>query len=309
MEEAHRLFPDLVVILMTGFGTIETAVKALKGGAYDYILKPFKLDEILHSVGRALEHQRLQAENIQLQEMNRRLAEIDQIKMNLLRAISHEFRTPLTVICGWVDLIFGELSSSESSLLTEGLNAIRDSSLRLNRMIFNLLEFVAISRDQVRIKSDDVELLPLVEGAWKQLEEEAKEEGVSLVKVFPPDLPRLRADSEKMKVVILNLLENAIKFNESGGSVLVEGAAEKDRNEVLLRIHNTQGEIPPDRLSELLKPFAQADMSITRSGSGLGLGLTVAKGIVEAHQGKLLIWSEPGKGTTVEVHLPLPEKQ
>lgn len=308
-EQALALFPDLVVILMTGFGTIETAIKSLKGGAYDYILKPFKLDEMLHAVRRGLEQQRLRQENIQLNEINRRLKEIDQIKSNLLRAISHEFRTPLTVIYGWVDLLLGDQTAGQNPLQVEGLKAIKESSLGLGRIIFNLLEFVGLGKGEIRLKKERVDLLPLVEEALQQLEEEAKERDLTVEKAYPSDLPPLLADPEKMKILLFNLLENAVKFNERGGKVLVEAEMNPARDGLRLRIINTQGEIPQDRLAELMKPFTQADMSMTRSASGLGLGLAVAKGIAEAHQGEFHIGSEKGKGTTVEIKLPLPASE
>jgi len=308
-EQALALFPDLVVILMTGFGTIETAVKSLKGGAYDYILKPFKLDEILHAVRRGLEQQRLRQENIQLNEINRRLKEIDQIKSNLLRAISHEFRTPLTVIYGWVDLLLGDQTAGQNPLQVEGLKAIKESSLGLGRIIFNLLEFVGLGKGEMRLRKERVDLLPLVEEALQQLEEEAKERDLTVEKAYPSDLPPLLADPEKMKILLFNLLENAVKFNERGGKVLVEAEMNPARDGLRLRIINTRGEIPQDRLAELMKPFTQADMSMTRSASGLGLGLAVAKGIAEAHQGEFHIGSEKGKGTTVEIKLPLPASE
>ncbi len=308
MEHAHAIIPDLVVIVMTGFGTIETAIKALKGGAYDYILKPFKLDEILHVVRRALEQLRLQRENVQLNELNRRLSEIDQIKSNLLRAISHEFRTPLTVIHGWTDLLMGDSSCGQNSLAMEGLKAIKESSFRLGRMISNLLEYVGLTKAEgMRLAKEKVEILPLLEEAVQQSEEEAKQRSLTVVKSVDPDLSSLLADPGKMKILIFNLLDNAIKFNESGGRVEVEAQMAPSEGALKLRITNTKGEIPPDRLSELMRPFTQADMSVTRPASGLGLGLAVAKGIAEAHEGKFRIWSEKGKGSTAEILFPLPD--
>jgi len=306
MEQAQALFPALVVILMSGYGTIETAVKALKGGAYDYVLKPFKLEEILHVVKRALEQQRLQKENIQLNEINRRLTEIDQIKSNLLRAVSHEFRTPLTVIYGWIDLLSAD-HTTENALQAEGLKSIKESAMRLGRMITNLLEFVHLGLGDIHLRREEVDLLRLVEEAMQQLSEEAKEKELGIVKDFAPNCPPLLADPEKIKILIYNLLENAVKFNQPGGKVVVETKVTPAQNSMALRIINTRGDIPEDRLSELIKPFTQADMSITRSASGLGLGLSVAKGIVDCHQGAFHLQSEKGKGTTVKIEFPLPK--
>jgi signal transduction histidine kinase len=306
MEQAHALFPALVVILMSGYGTIETAVKALKGGAYDYVLKPFKLEEILHVVRRALEQQRLQKENVQLNEINRRLTEIDQIKSNLLRAISHEFRTPLTVIYGWIDLLLAD-QTTENALQAEGLKSIKESAMRLGRIVTNLLEFVHLGLGDIHLRREEVDLLRLVEEAMQQLSEEAKEKELGIVKDFAPNCPPLLADPEKIKILIYNLMENAIKFNQPGGKVVVEAKVTPAQNSMTLRIINTRGDIPEDRLPELMKPFTQADMSITRSASGLGLGLSVAKGIVDCHQGAFHLQSEKGKGTTVKIEFPLPK--
>jgi len=306
MEQAQRLFPDLVVILMSGYGTIETAVKALKGGAYDYMLKPFKLEEIMHAVRRALEQQRLEKENVQLSAVNRKLTEIDQIKSNLLRAISHEFRTPLTVIYGWIDLLLTDQDAEPNPLQAEGLKSIRESSLRLGRMITNLLEYVHLGMGDIHLRREEVAIVPPVEEALKQLEEEAKEKQLTITKDFGPDLPLLLADPEKVRILIYNLLENAVKFNQPGGRVIVEGRHLPNEGALLLRIINTYGEIPQDRLTELMRPFTQADMGITRSASGLGLGLAVAKGIVDWHRGEFHVKSERGRGTTVETKFPLP---
>jgi signal transduction histidine kinase len=144
-----------------------------------------------------------------------------------------------------------------------------------------------------------------VEEVVQQLEEEAKEKGLPITRDFAPDCPPLLADPEKIKILIYNLLENAIKFNQSGGKVMVEGGLVLAQNALVLRIINTRGELPQDRLAELVKPFTQADMSITRSASGLGLGLAVAKGIVDCHQAEFHIQSEKGRGTTVEIQFPL----
>ena len=103
MERVRGDHPDTAIVLMTGGATVESAVRALKGGASDYVVKPFRLAEIVHVVERCREQHGLRRENLQLNELNRRLQELDQVKSNLLSAVSHEFRTPLTIMHGWLD--------------------------------------------------------------------------------------------------------------------------------------------------------------------------------------------------------------
>jgi signal transduction histidine kinase len=302
MEQVRESSPGTVVILMTGGATVETAVRALKGGAYDYIIKPFTLPEILHTVGRGLEQRRLRQENIQLSELNRRLQELDQIKSNLLAAITHEFRTPLTVMSGWLDLLlahhFGPLSDKQR----ESLGVVRRGGIRLGRLIANLLVFVESDRRQLDWKRPPQGLGDLLQEIVAELTPEREERKVGFQVEIAPDAPPLFGDGERLRLLFFNLLENAIKFNEPGGEVLVR--AGRDGASLQVSITNTRGEIPEERIPRLLEPFTQGDMSASRAAGGLGLGLAVARLTLDAHGGQLAIESGEGKGTTVRVRLP-----
>ncbi len=303
MERVRERTPDTLVILMTGGATVESAVRALKGGAYDYILKPFSLPEIFRVVERGLEQQRLKQENVQLSELNRRLQEIDQIKSNLLSAITHEFRTPLTVMSGWLDLLLGGHFGQLSGKQRDSLTVVRRGTVRLGRLISNLLVFVESDRSQLSRKRLPLSLGDLLRDVAAELSPECEEQRVTLQVESLPALPPLPGDGERLRLLFLNLVENAIKFNEPSGEVAVR--AREDGQSFLVSITNTRGEIPADRIPGLLEPFAQGDMSATRSAGGLGLGLAVARLIVDAHGGQLEVESGQGRGTTVHVRLPL----
>lgn len=303
MERARLSTPDLLVILMTGGATVESAVRALKGGAYDYVLKPFTLTEIFHVVGRGLEQRRLRQENLQLSEINRRLQEIDQIKSNLLSAITHEFRTPLTVMQGWLELLLGNHFGRLSDQQQESLSAVRKSTVRLGRLISNLLVFVECERGGVSRELLPVSLVDLLRNAMGELRPDSAERGVSLRLELGTDLPVPRGDADRLHLLFFNLLENAVKFNESGGQVVVLARADAAWLEV--SITNTRGEIPAERIPGLLQPFTQGDMGTTRVAGGLGLGLAVARSILDAHGGRLAMESGHGKGTTARVFLPV----
>lgn len=303
MERVRESAPDLLVILMTGVATVESAVRALKGGAYDYILKPFTLTEIFHTVKRGLEQQRLKQENVQLTELNRRLRELDQIKSNLLSAITHEFRTPLTVMSGWLDLLLGDHFGPLASKQRESLAAIRSGIIRLGRLISNLLVFVETDRSQLSGGRIPLSLASVFQALAAELAPECQERRVRLRVESAPDLPQFSGDGERLRLLFFSLMENAIKFNEPGGEVAIQ--AGKDGNSLLISITNTRGEIPVERIPGLLEPFTQGDMSASRVAGGLGMGLAVARLITEAHNGKLVVESGQGRGTTVRVRLPL----
>ena len=303
LEKARVVLPEAVCILMTGQGTVESAIRALKGGAYDYILKPFKLEVLLHVVGRGLEQQRLRRENLALAEINRRLTEIDEIKSHLLSAITHEFRTPLTIIYGWMDLLlsgqFGHLSGGAR----ESVEAIGHSARRLGRLIANLLAYVEFERKEAALQEQVVDLGEILRQAARQLADEYAEKRVRVEFLREVREAFLRADPEKLTLLFSNLVENAIKFNRPGGQVLLEAAAADGTATVT--ITNTFGRIPRERLADLFEAFTQGDMTLTREAGGLGLGLAVARAIVEVHGGSIAFRDAEHQGTAVTVTLPL----
>jgi signal transduction histidine kinase len=303
MERAQAIAPTMVVIVMTGGATVESAVRALKGGAYDYILKPFTLGEIFHTVRRGLELQHLKQHNLQLSEINRRLQEIDQIKSNLLSAITHEFRTPLTLMHGWLDLLLTGQFGSLSGQQRDSLSVVRGSAVRLGRLIANILAFVESDRGQGIRERMPVSLEDLLRRAAGDLAPECEERGVRLRLELAGELPTILADGDRLRLVFFNLLENAVKFNEPGGQVVVE--AKEDGSSVEVAITNTLGDLPVEGPTRLLQPFTQGDMSATRSVGGLGLGLALARSILEAHGGQITLRSGRGQGTTVRVRVPL----
>lgn len=306
LEKVRPLLPDAVFIFMTGYATVESAVRALKGGAYDYLLKPFKLEELFHVVAKGLEVRRLKQENLHLLEINRRLQEIDRIKSDLLSAVTHEFRTPLTVIYGWLDLLldgqFGHLTPQQR----ESLSSIRENSVRLGRLISNLLAYVELERGEGDLRIQDLHVVELLEAVVRQLEREVQEKEIRVTWKLPPAIRRIRGDQEKFQLLFLNLVENAVKFNERGGEVLLE--VNEAPSFVEVSIKNSRGKIPRHQLSQIFQPFTQGDMSATRPEGGLGLGLAVSKAIVEVSHGSMEIESGEGEGTTARVRFPVPEK-
>jgi signal transduction histidine kinase len=302
-ERARLMQPGALVVLMTGQGTIDSAVKALKGGAYDYILKPFRLEELFVIVARGLEQQRLRQENIQLSEINRRLYELDQIRSDLLSAITHEFRTPLTIIHGWVDLLLGQHLGGLTPDQQESVVAVKQGAQRLGRLIGNLLAYVEFERGEINLQTQEVHLPELLRSVVQPFEPEIKERGLTVHFDLEAEIPDLWLDPEKVGLLFSNLVENGIKFNERDGQLRL--AARMVADDVEVGISNTGTPIPADGIAKLMQPFIQGDMSMTRSAGGLGLGLAVARVIVDAYRGQIAIESGMGGGTTVRVRLPL----
>lgn len=302
MEQARLAQPGALLVLMTGHGTIDSAVKALKGGAYDYILKPFRLDEILHIVARGLDQQRLRQENIHLNEINQRLQELDQIKSDLLSAITHEFRTPLAIIQGWVDMLLDHQLGQVPPEQQEALAAVRQGSDRLGRLIGNLLTYLELEQEENPLSQQEVRLPELLQSVVVTLQPEIQDQRITVRYDLDPDMPPCWLDPERAGILFANLIENAVKFNQRNGSI--EVAARVRSGAVEVAITNSGEVISSEGLATLVQPFTQGDMSRTRAAGGLGLGLAVVRAIVDACGGALAF--EPGAqgGTTVRVRLP-----
>ncbi|MFA5028735.1 MAG: response regulator [Candidatus Methylomirabilota bacterium] len=303
LERVREARPDMPVVLMTGGATVETAVRALKGGAADYVLKPFTLAEIFHVVERALEQRRLRQENLELAEINRRLRELDQVKSDLLSAVTHEFRTPLTVMQGWLDHLTESRAEPLSGGQRESLAAIRQSLVRLSRLIANLLALVECHAGRAAEGAGPVGLCELLRSTAETVAAEADRRRVTVTLTDGGAAPVLLGDGDRLRLLFLNLLENAVKFSEPGGSVQVTVRA--DAEEAEARITNTTGEISAERLRTLLQPFTQGETGLARAAGGLGLGLAVVRAIVHAHGGALSVETGAPRGTMVRVRLPL----
>ncbi len=302
MDCVRADFPDTVILLMTGGATVESAVRALKGGASDYIVKPFRLAEIFHAVERCLEQRELRRENLQLNEINRRLQEVDRLKSNLLSAVSHEFRTPLTIMNGWLDLLLRGQFGSISPQQRESLSAVQKSAVRLGRLIANLLAFVEYERGAAEGASGAVAVDTLLRKAAEELRPDCAERKVTLGLDVALDLPMVEGDGDHLRLVFLNLMENAVKFNEPGGTVFV--TARENGGRVEIQVSNSHGTMPPEQIENLLQPFTQGDMGPRRRAGGLGLGLAVARAVLDAHGGELRLDAGQGQGATVRVWLP-----
>jgi signal transduction histidine kinase len=306
MEQAKELDSDLMVVIITGFGTIETAVQALKQGAYDYVLKPFSLMEIERTVERALEKRRLTHENLQLAELNRRLREIDSLKSDLLGIVSHEFRTPLTSLKGYVSLMLsgglGDLSDSQQ----EALQAVDENGRRLEKLVDNILILAEVGGGSVEMRMQDVDLGAVLERAIQESAAEIEASGTQTSVSVEGNLPPIRGDFEKLVMAVGNIVDNAVKFRSENGTVTTKVTPNSYKGEGwtdLVIADNGIG-ISEQDLKEIFGHFVQVDMSSTRRVGGVGLGLCVVNEIIKRHGGSVRVQSTLGEGTEVTVSLP-----
>jgi signal transduction histidine kinase len=305
LEHVMDRDPETVVIIMTGYASVQSAVDALKKGAYDYVVKPFSMYELEKTAKLGLEKRRLQRENIELSHLTRKLIEVDQIKSNIISTVSHEFRTPLMSLKGYLSMMSQFLDESDDTNATEKtwLRAMKDNLGRLEMLILNLLLMTEANAGDLMITSDRIDLSKVIGESISRLGPltKTKEIAISFDKV---DDGELVGDAEKLGVAVTNILENAIKFNLESGAVEIGMTGTSDPDGVRLSILDTGIGIPDNKIGSIFNSFTQADMTHTRRFAGAGLGLSVAKAIVEAHGGSIDVVSKPGQGSTFHVWLP-----
>lgn len=297
IEKARQLLPDLIAIVITAHATLETAVKALQQGAYDYITKPFDPEFIIPVLERGLEKSRLRRKNLELQQITRKLQEIEQIKSDLLDTITHEFSTPISIIKAYVDMFLDGHFNPSNPRHIEGLRSIRSAVIRLERLVMNLLILSLGKGKSFELKKEKILIQDILSNALSQLNEEITKKNINVVLNVEPNLPAIEADPSKLSIAVLNLLDNAVKFNKTNGIIRISASHLKS-NSIGIAISDTGIGIPEEKLQEIYSPFTQVDMSSTREHQGTGLGLAVAKMIIEAHHGKITLKSKLGKGST-----------
>ncbi|MFH1646672.1 MAG: ATP-binding protein [Chloroflexota bacterium] len=226
------------------------------------------------------------------------------MRRELVGNISHEFRTPLAGLKAMVETLRdGAVDNKETA--RDFLGRIEAEVDRMTQLVAELTELSRIETGKAELKPEPVNLSALVEEVVTQLGPQMERRELTAVKELAPDLPPVPADRERVRQVIINLVHNAIKFNRPGGSIRV--ATKTIDDAVLVEIADTGQGISRDALPHVFERFYKADRS--RAGQGSGMGLAIARHVVEAHGGKIRVQSEEGKGTTFTFTLPLARKK
>jgi signal transduction histidine kinase len=234
-----------------------------------------------------------------LDEQNERLRELDELKTAFVATLAHELRTPLTSIISFTDL----LSEPEAGLparAAEFLDIIKRNSERLLRLVSDLLLLGHIEAGSLPLELAPAEVADLIEEAVRARSAPAYRRGVTL-ELSVPDGPPLRVDRLRMLQVLDNLISNAIKFTEPGGSVGV--IARHQAAEWRIDVSDTGIGIPADEQKRIFERFFRAANARVQAVPGTGLGLSVVQAIVELHGGRLGVRSTPGRGTVFSVYL------
>ncbi len=223
---------------------------------------------------------------------------VDETRKNIISNVSHELLTPVTIIQGMLEVLLEELPQEK---YREYLKTMFYSLRRLKQIVTDLVEAAKLESDRIELQKKEVSLKELIKSILSDFEQDFASKKLK-VNVDVQDIV-IKGDWEKLKLVFRNIIDNAVKFNRSGGSIDV--TVEKLENMVKICVKDTGVRIPEDKLQHIFKPLYQVDSSATRRFSGTGTGLYVVKKIVEAHGGKIWVESTSPQGTTVCFTLPV----
>ncbi|MGE5357179.1 MAG: ATP-binding protein [Deltaproteobacteria bacterium] len=242
--------------------------------------------------------------NQEVFEKNQKLHELDQLKTKLFSNISHEFRTPLTLIKGAATLPYQEIKSSNSNIeINERLNLISSNSTRLLRLVNQMLDLSKLETGNLHVRYIQTDVVPVISYLVESRRSVAEQKKISLQFISALDHLIMDIDFEKMEDILLNLLHNAIKFTPDGGNVIISLiSGENNRQNVHIKVKDTGIGIAEENLEKIFDRFYQVDQD---SPEGSGIGLTLTKEYVQLLGGELSIQSELNKGSTFSVNLPI----
>lgn len=301
LQKALQKDPHLVGIIMTGEGTIATAVAAMKSGALDYILKPFKLSAILPVLDRALTVRRLRLENAALERCVReRTAELESANKELEAfsySVSHDLRTPLRHIEGFADILVKSAGAALSEKDKRYLNLIIDSAAQMNRLIEDLLDFSRTNRTEMR--RTEVDLQELLEKTIRELQPET--EGRNILWEKGPLSP-VQADPSLLQQVFSNLLVNAIKYTRPRNPAKIEIGCRIEPEETVIFVRDNGVGFDMQYADKLFGVFQRLHRK--EEFEGTGIGLANVRRIIARHGGRTWAEGKVDGGATFYFTLP-----
>lgn len=315
LQAIKRDHPHVEVIIMTAYATIESAIHAMKHGAYDFILKPVKPDRIRFAAGKCFEKLALSKENEELRLANQKLEDVKNIKDKFIAITSHELRTPVSHLKGYLGILsdsyFSELSDQEKNHCMSVIGAaVQD----LENIVGSMHQLKHLENGELHLRREKVKIKDLILQTVDSFLLIAKKRKHLLKHDFCEDDDCiLNVDERQFRSVLSELIQNAIKFTPDGGEIGV--GISKENQYCLITVRDNGIGIDESEHSKIFEKFYEVQSTDHHSssteafmGGGLGLGLNSVRTIVEAHGGGVKVKSKKGAGAEFLVYLPLADE-
>lgn len=307
--------PDTPIIAISGTGVIEDSVKALRCGAWDYIIKPvISMIDLQYRIERSIERSEfLKSRKQYFRELESavkvRTAELElakdsaeagsRAKSEFIANMSHEFRTPLNSIIGFSDLLLKDLSGRQKDMICY----INESGRKLLAILDSILKYSRLETKEVSPSVSFTDVAELLENAIAAIQKKSNNEKVSFDLRVAEGLKQFPLDDVIFLQILRELLSNAVKFMPDGGTVTVDASIAPD-GELIVKISDMGIGISPEDMGILFQPFRQLSSFRNKAFEGVGIGLVTAKRLTELLGGTISVSSESGKGTTFVITIP-----
>lgn len=295
LRKVHDLNSTIVTVVITGYATVDSAVEAMKHGAYDFLPKPFTPDEFRLVTRRGLEKRKLVLETIALRR------EKEMLKENFAAIVSHELKAPLGAVQQNLFVLAGELSGK----LTE------KQENRLKRMKVRIADLLGLIHTWLRVTSTDLETIKenfkpismksVISKAVESVQPHATRKDIEIVTSLEELLSLISGEEGTLTEALVNISNNAIKYSHMGSKVFIK--AKESDDQIMISISDTGVGISKEDLPLIFDDFYSGN-SHQAAGRGSGLGLAISRRIIEIHNGSITVESELGKGSTFVIRLP-----
>ncbi|MGB0911303.1 MAG: two-component system histidine kinase PnpS [Nitrospirales bacterium] len=232
------------------------------------------------------------------------LRRLEQVRAEFVANVSHELRTPLTAIKGYLETLLDE-SSPDPVMYRRFLSVAHTHADRLGRLVNDLMNLSDIETGKIKLNYESVALAEVVNEVAGIYQNEAEKKGVTFDNRIPFSI-HVQADRDRLSQILINLVDNAVKYTAVSGEICFSAVMRENNEQIVLRVQDSGQGIPPVDLPRITERFYRVDKARSREDGGTGLGLAIVKHLVHLHQGSIHINSEVGKGTTVEITLPIP---
>jgi signal transduction histidine kinase len=300
IQTLKEMRPNTDVIVMTGYGTLDSVIESMRAGATDFLLKPCSTQQLRDTVKKTISKRELSQENKVLRALN-------DMKDKFLTLVSHELRTPLTLIYGYLSIIQrqGALNADQRDLF----GIVMKSTKQLINIVNNVQTITQAEAGQIRLHLQSVQPRRLLAEVLAEMKTSASERDLKMTLEDGAEITPINADSIRLRQIFMELIQNAVRNTPDGGAVTV-GVYAKERH-VVMWVRDTGIGIPLGEQGKIFEPFYEvADVELHSSGTsefkggGIGLGLSLVKAVVEAHHGTIRLETAPNQGTLFEIFLP-----
>ena len=296
LQQIHNQDNTIVAIVITGYATVDSAVEAMKKGAYDFLPKPFTPDEFRLITKRGLERRNLVVEAITLRR------EKEMLRENFAAIVSHELKSPLGAVQQNLFALSGELAGKLSESQNTKLERMKIRIDDLLKLINSWLRVYSVDISKIKENFSAIAIPALIIKAIEIVEPHAVRKDVHLITRLNEQLSPIEGDETSLVEALVNIIGNAVKYSYAGSQVAIN-STEKD-GMIEIAISDTGVGIPEEELPSVLSDFYRGN-SDKSDESSHGIGLTISRKIIEAHNGTIVVTSKPSIGTTFTIRIPV----